>query len=414
MTSDRSSTAIAELGDKMSALFPTPAFRRELTPTWLSLACLLGGQRPPELGDGFRFVHLGCGSGITTAVVAAVHPTSRVWAWADRDEDLEATARLARAAGLDNLDVHERHGLPPDLGGPADIVVVDDVLPASEERRAEILAAVGASIRPGGLVCVTYRTIVGWAEIAPLQRALRRAAEGHNGHPDELVPSILRLVEQLRAGGARHLTERPAVAAWVEELLAADPAEVAAVVHDDLEPLSHAQVADALATVGCGFVGSVRLLDDLDTAVPAPLREMVTTAGSPALREAYRDLALRPTSRLDLFRRGPSELTPHEVMTAVGAIELVALGAPAGASDAPAGADELASADAATQIRDAVDAGRAHPAVVGGTSRKAVKASNRLAAALAELHVPLVPAPVIGSALPTDMDSVTLERAGAA
>jgi len=396
----------------MSALSPAHGFRRELTPTWLGLACLLAGHRPPELGDSFRYVHLGCGAGLTTAVVAAAHPRAQVWAWADRDEDLEATFRLARAAELANVEVHERLELPADLGGPADIVVIDDVLPASEEHRAEILAAVGASIRPGGLVCVSYRTTVGWSEIAPVHRTLRRAAQGHNGRPDDLVPSILGLLERLRAGGARHLTERPAVAAWVDGLLTADPADVAAMLRDDLEPLSHAQLADALAEVCCGFVGSAQLLDDLDAAVPASLREMVATAGSPALREAYRDLAVRPSTRLDLFRRGPSHLSAGEVDAAIEQIRLVPIDAPTEA-DAPGGADELAAADAATRVRFEVDAGQTHPAVVGGTSPDVTAAAGRLAAVLAAQGVPLVPAPGIGSALPAGTDRSTLERVGA-
>ncbi len=95
---------------------------------------------------------------------------------------------------------------------------------ASDALRTEIIDAIHHSLRPGGLVCVTYKTTVGWIEIAPVQRIMRHVAQRYIGHPDGLVPHVLDLLDQLRKGGAKHLTERPAVGKWLDELATTDPA----------------------------------------------------------------------------------------------------------------------------------------------------------------------------------------------
>src|SRR5262249_48805059 len=152
--------------------------RRELTPTWLATATLVAGHRPPDFGRPFRAAYLGLGDGSLPAVVAAVHPGSEVFAWDPRPEPIEATRHLIDDADLSNLRVHERPGLPADLdGGLFDLVVVNGVIDvASDDLRSEIVAAIGSCLRPGGAACVTYRTTVGWVDIVPVLRLMRRMA----------------------------------------------------------------------------------------------------------------------------------------------------------------------------------------------------------------------------------------------
>ncbi|MEO6318242.1 MAG: methyltransferase regulatory domain-containing protein [Acidimicrobiales bacterium] len=396
------------------------AFSRELTPTWLSTACLLDGHRPPDLDRWFRYVHLGCGAGATTNVVAAVHPEAEVWAWAARPADLEATRRLRDAAGLANVAVHERVGLPTDLGGDlADLIVVEDVLTsASDDLRRQVVNAIGRNLRPGGLACVTYKTTVGWTEIAPVQRIMRHVALRHSGDPDQLVASVLGLLEQLRAGGAKHLTERPAVGRWLDELATTDPAVIIAdYLTDDLRPMSHAQVSGALREAGCDYVGSARLGDGLDSSIPPALQEVVTTATSPALRESYRDLAARPMTRMDLFRRGPSPMSAPERNAAIGRLRLVhLLGSDADGSaesvHATDGADPPGPAD---HVRALMDSGEAHPLVEGREPSLATAEARRLNAALEARHgasAPVVAVPALGGAVPAATDPVVLARLG--
>jgi methylase of polypeptide subunit release factors len=98
---------------------------------------LLAGHRPPDLRELERYVLLGCGNGETAAIVAANHPNTEVWVWDRHPGSLEATRRLGAEAGLDNLRVHEHRDLPLDLGGgPADLIVVQDVASAADDALA--------------------------------------------------------------------------------------------------------------------------------------------------------------------------------------------------------------------------------------------------------------------------------------
>ena len=394
-------------------------FQRALTPTWLALTCLLGGHRPPDLARPFRYAHLGCGTGVTTAIVAAVHPDASVWAWSPRPAEIEATRRLRDAGRLDNLAVHERSRVPFDLGGePVDLVVVEGVLDCvSDADRAAVIAAVDRDLRPGGLVCVTYKTTVGWIEIAPLQRVLRHVAAHFTGDPELLGAELLDLLDQLRRGGARHLTDRPVVAEWVGELMASDPATlVADHLSEALRPLSHPQVAEALGPVGCHYLGGARLTDDLGFNVPTALAAEVAAAGTSILREACRDLAARPATRLDVFRRGAAPLGPAEQAERLREVSLVGLADPipgespelrpdgwARLRDAAVTVAELVVEDddgsLGPTLRLLLERSEAHPMVAGGLGEDAVAGCRPLNVALAELG-PLRAAPLLGSGVP--------------
>lgn len=398
-------------------------FRRELTPTWLGLVCLLSGHRPPGLDGAFRYAHLGGGRGVTSAVVAAVHPEAEVWAWSPTPADVEDTRRLRDAAELSNLVAHERPGLPADLGGDlVDVMVIEDLLvSASDGLRSSLMAAVEANLRPGGLVCVTYRTTVGWAEIVPVQRIMRHVARRFTGDPDRLVPTILELLDQLRQGGARHLTARPGVARWLDDLQATPPEVIMAeYLEAELRPVSHPQLADALGAAGCQYLGGARLTDDLGLDVPPALQDLVARAATPALRETYRDLAVRPLFRLDVFRRGPSPLSDAERATMLTELLLVGLGGettdPPAVDDATWGRLRGSVVSATSLVADAergpceravrqlVDDGHAHPIVPGGTRPGAPDACDRLNDVLAgragDGGDPVVAVPLLGSALP--------------
>ena len=194
----------------MAPTLPAPGFTREVTPTWLAAATLLAGQRPPDVTEIERYVHLGCGDGETVAVVAANHPRTEVWAWDQHPGSLEATRRLAAEAGLDNLRVHEHRDFPVDLGGgPADVIVVQDVPTAADDSlRHRLAAAIDATLRPGGLLCITYPTLAGWVEVAPVQALMRQLARRPSRWPRRGGARGAG-GDRAAAGGRRPLPDRP-------------------------------------------------------------------------------------------------------------------------------------------------------------------------------------------------------------
>jgi len=239
-----------------------------------------------------------------------------VVAWDPRPSALEATRRTVEHSGLTNVTLHEHPDPPsPRSGALADFVVLRDVLDTTSDRlRGLMLAMAGSAVRPGGLVCATYRTTVGHTEYLPVIALIRYVASRHAAGSVPGVIEALSLLQRMRDGGAGYLTTRPRVAEWFEELLAVDPATVAEqYVLDDFRPLSHATVNGWMQQFGCRYVGSARPTDELDLGVPDALREMIATAGSPDLREAYRDLALRREQRCDVYRLGECPMTVEDV-----------------------------------------------------------------------------------------------------
>lgn len=290
-------------------------FKPELTPTWLSVATLLAGHLPPDRQSEPRLAYLGGGHGFTAAVVAAAHPDARVWWWDPDVGAVEAARRVRDAAGLTNLAVHEHPEPPADVGGgPLDLVVIDGLLDSvNDDLRAQVLGFATANLRPGGLLCVSYRTVVGWSEVTPVHHLVRHLVAGDPRPFGRSVPAALDAVERLRAGGAQYLSQRPVVDAWWHDLRTQPTAAVTAqVARRPLRPLSHAQVVEALGQAGCCWSGPARAADLVKPDLGPKLAEIVDRFHQPVLRETLTDLALRRAHRTDLFRLGSWPIRPQD------------------------------------------------------------------------------------------------------
>ena len=288
-------------------------FRHELTPVWLNTAARLTGESVEGTGDIGRVAWIGSGAWVTPAVVAAVHPSASVHVWDPDPSVLNRVAAIGRDASLDNMQIYGRRSAPEaghlDL---CDLVVLDGLVDsiAAGERDALITKA-ASLLRPGGLLAVHYRTVVGWGEVAPLIRALRSTIAGGTAknHHELLAP-----LQVLRSRGAAYPAVRPVVGAWLDELLDKPAAEV--IDHwsaDDLSPLSHAQLCRAAAVHGAEFVTSAHVYDPL-TAAPPALARQVWGAPTAVLRETLSDLAVRRTQRIDLFRLGRSRVDERKTL----------------------------------------------------------------------------------------------------
>ncbi len=270
---------------------------------------VLAGQDSPERPDGLRAAYLGGGHGFTPAVVAAVHPEAEVWHWDPDVRAVEHARRVRDAADLENLAVHEYPAVPDRIGnGHLDLIVVDGVLDTvDDDLRARVVDAVAASLRPGGLLCVSYRTVVGWGEVAPVHHLVRELAGRDPRTFAASVSGAVATVHRLRAGGAAYFAKRPVVDAWWQELRALPNAVlVERLFAQALRPISHAQVVEAFTPGGCTYVGPARAADLVEPDLEATLAEVLGSLDPPLVREALGDLVVRRTHRTDLFRLGSS------------------------------------------------------------------------------------------------------------
>ncbi len=291
-------------------------FRRELTPSWLSAAAVLAGQRPIDLAAIARVAWMGCSTPLTPAVVAAVHPQTQVLAW-DPDPATAATLiGIQRGAALPNLAIREDPAPPVRDRDGFDLVVIDSVVDTCDATRRQALIASAVHLaRPGAVICVTYRTEVGWGEITPLVQLLRYVAGRADRDPAQAVADALVLLEMLLERGVGYLhPTRPIAREWVQDLLTAPTHLVVAdYVRRDLQPPSHARVAEAAAAGGATWIGHATLDGDvvdhgLAPEVERDLTGLVGSARSEVLRQSLTDIAVRRTNRADLFRLGSQPL----------------------------------------------------------------------------------------------------------
>ncbi len=182
---------------------------------------------------------------------------------------------------------------------------------------------------------------------------------------------------QLREAGAVYLNARPVVRAWLDEL-AASPAEqvVTDYLDQGLHPLSHAQLSDVMGAIGCHFVASATLDDELSVStddgdpLPDELLEAIAAAPSVELRETYRDLAWRRTIRADVFRLGR-----HHSPARGQSLQFAPL---------PGGDDPMGDGNDKAAVLHAWRAGRIHPVATASPTDTAVQAAARLSQVLAD------------------------------
>lgn len=326
-------------------------FRPELTPTWIAAALLCNGHRH-RTHQSFGAVFLDGSTSLgafAAPAAAACHPAASVVTWSPHPAALAATGALRRAADLANLTVHESPEPPgPELigsallDGRADLVVIDGILDVADDPlRALLLERVSSMLRPGGVVCVRYRTTVGWSEIAPVLRLVRHMVARDPKPQLDAIPDVFGLLRQLRTASTGYLAERPVAAAWVDGVLSMSaPDVVAAFIDSDMRPLSHAQVRAAMASIGCDYVGSAQVGDALSRGRSEATGKVVDSVAAPVLREAFDDLAVRRTHRSDLFQLGPLPMSNAEQRRALGSLSVIGL---------PVAAESTARTDAAAR-----------------------------------------------------------------
>jgi hypothetical protein len=336
-------------------------------------------------------------------------------AWDPDPAKVAAVRRLGDDAELVNLVTHEQPAPPASDELPFDIVVVDGLIDSvSHLERNGFATAAAALLRPGGVACVTYRTLVGWGEIAPVAQLLQHFALHPHRDRVRAVDDAKRLLNELRERRIAYFS-RPAVDGWLDDLLETPTGDIVdRYVDRDLVPISHAQVTGLLAAAGATYVGSTDPAADLRDPLPPKLDRQLRSATSTLLRETLGDLARRRAHRADLFCLGPAPIAPRERTHRLGNLRVIGLAddsEPATTKNRWAGTK---ARQREQELRQALGSGVVHPLVDEPVSPTAVEAATRLTGVLAGSGVPKeqrhVVVPLLGSALPASMLTTTSLR----
>ena len=284
-------------------------FKPMLAPAWLDHVALVCGVEPPTREMGFAWCDLGCGQGVTAAILAATHPRGRFCGIDAMPVHIDHARRLAGEAGIANAHFHLiDFAAAIDLDLPLfDYIVAHGVYSwVDATRQAALRRFIDRRLKPGGLVYVSYNAMPGWARDQPFQRLVRELAGTSPGDIAARFAAAAATAGSLAAAGV------PALAAsFILAELRARPEDYAPayLVHEFMhaawQPLYVTEVRAAMAAIGLAPVGSTILIENFDRLVLSDsAREILAGLADPDIRELARDFFLDQRFRCDVFARG--------------------------------------------------------------------------------------------------------------
>jgi len=284
-----------------------------MAPAWLDHVALVAGIEPPARQNGFAWCDLGCGQGVTAAILAATHPSGVFHGIDAMPAHIDHARRLAAAAAIPNLQLHAvDFAAAIGLELPQfDYIVAHGVYTwiAPEEQRA-VRRFLDRQLRPGGLAYLSYNAMPGWARDLPFQGLLREFGRTFPGDNLERFTAAAEVAGTLAGAGVASLT-----ASFIVKELQERPDDYppAYLVHEFMppawQPLYVTEVRREMATIGLEPVGSATLSENLDWMVlDEAARQTLGAITDPDARELVRDYYLDQRFRCDVFARGNRQL----------------------------------------------------------------------------------------------------------
>jgi SAM-dependent methyltransferase len=292
-------------------------FKPMLAPAWLDHVALAAGVAPPARKDGFAWCDLGCGQGVTAAILAATHPTGAFYGIDAMPAHIDHARRLAHEAAILNAEFYTADFTAAlDLELPLfDYIVMHGVYTwVDSANQGALRELTDRRLKPGGLVYVSYNAMPGWARDLPFQRLVHDLASTFPGDSAQRLAAATKIIHSLADARV------PALAAshTVSEL-AAQPKDYppAYLVHEFMpaawRPLYVTEVRAAMKTIGLAPVGSATLIENFDPLVLGETaREVLAAIADEDVRELVRDFYLDQRFRCDVFARGNRRLEAAE------------------------------------------------------------------------------------------------------
>ncbi len=306
----------------------------ELAPAHLSACALLGGVRPPDPARPFRYLELGCGTGMGLCLLAAANPHAEFVGVDFNPAHVAFAERLIEEAGLTNARVVEAsfaEAASSDALGRFDYAVAHGVWTwVSPTAQRELTAAFDRCVKPGGLVYVGYNNMAGWASSLPLQRLIADHAARTPGDSVAKIRAAVRFALGLRAAAPRGVDFTRLELQLKGATDDPDKAPIglfAYLAHEYLNehwrPVFPGEVAHDLADAKLAYVGGA---DPFSALPELTLSEAQAAAaasyGDPAGARLLADLIAPTSFRQDIFVRGATPLSASRREAALRAVRL--------------------------------------------------------------------------------------------
>jgi SAM-dependent methyltransferase len=285
-----------------------------LSPVELRLPLVLAGLTPPPLDEGFEYCELGCGQGLTTALLAQAYPQGRFTATDFNPTHVAHARRFCAERGIGNaafFDDSFAEFLARDLP-QFDYIGLHGVWSwVSDEQRGLLRDFLARKLKVGGVAYVSYNAKPGKLLHDPLRRLFRDLS----GDPAAPV--------EHRAGRGMDLMKRCLDEPFgVFKIIKERKRMVEGFSRKEAAYLAHEymnehwrsfycdQVHADLAAARLSFVATLDPVLNLEAlSVPPALAEDYRRLAGASQKHLFRDLLLNVAFRKDLFVRGPLPLT---------------------------------------------------------------------------------------------------------
>jgi SAM-dependent methyltransferase len=292
-------------------------FFRSLAPAWLDHVAIVSGYNPPERGAGFTFCELGCGQGVTTAILAATHPDGRFYGIDIMPSHIDHARRFAKEGTIVNINFHTADfATAAGMDLPSfDYIVAHGVYSwVSRESQAALRGFIDRHLKPGGLVYISYNAIPGRATDLPIQRLMRALGRTFPGDSMSQFTAAVSIVHRLAS------LKPPAFAAssFLHRMRKnkkrfAEPYLVHELMSENWEALCVTRVRAEMATIGLAPVGSATLVENFDSLVLGrDARKALAAISDKDVRELARDFLISQSFRCDVFVRAGRRLKEDE------------------------------------------------------------------------------------------------------
>ncbi|MSQ69443.1 MAG: methyltransferase domain-containing protein [Gammaproteobacteria bacterium] len=301
----------------------TDAYYPPIATPWAAYVAAINGFPPPAIDAGYAYCELGCGNGMTLAILAAANPQAHFTGIDVNPEHITNARALAAAGGLTNIeflacDLGEALKRPPTQPalqasaqplGPFDFVTMHGLYTwVAPEVRADVIRFLDYKVKPGGLVAVSYNALPGWAGMQPLREMMLAYSAGVAADSLEKARRGIAYLDFMGQNDAQYFVNNPDARRRLDTLKKDD---LRYVVHEYFSehwtPLYFSEVAQGMAVAGLSFAGSFPLIENYQDAIPAPFRDLLRSAPDRAAWEVHKDFVRNTAFRRDVYVRSGAE-----------------------------------------------------------------------------------------------------------
>ena len=287
---------------------------RELSPTIHNYALALKAYALGATAtEKFNYCELGCGQGVSVAMLAAANPDANFYATDFNPSHALHGRLLATQGGLSNMhffDSSFEEMLNQDLP-EMDCIALHGVYSwISPEARRGIVTFIRKKLKVGGSLYISYNTLPGWAPVMPLREMMVAQAAGSGAPLVQRIEDAMAFAAKLEAMGAKYFAANPNIKARLD-LLPGMPRNYLAheYFNRDWHPMYFREVARELSEAKVDFAASAHLHDHVDAINVTPDQlALLQETPDPWSRETLRDFMTNQQFRKDIYIRGGVKL----------------------------------------------------------------------------------------------------------